>query len=171
MARASRHLEWLLERVNTQSSSPRPLRVFLIITTKLPFTGAITRRRCRGKTRRVVNTESEKEEEEFTRIPVKGHRVVSTRVAVEGPRVGSRERRGASFVLEKAIESPGVENVNRRGGCVYTNSVSALQPRLRSKRGRRAASTSEHLPRGIKPRDNAVRRTSDEISDDYSNSR
>jgi len=67
MARASRlALEWLLERVNTRFLStvtPAWPRAVLIITTKLPFVAAITRRRCRGKTPSILSGENEKERE------------------------------------------------------------------------------------------------------------
>lgn len=46
-------LEWFLERVNTRflsTATPAQPLAGLIITTKLPFVAAITRRRCRGKT-------------------------------------------------------------------------------------------------------------------------
>lgn len=59
-------LEWLLERVNTRflsTATPARPRAVLIITTKLPFVAAITRRRCRGRTPSIpsVGTERAKE--------------------------------------------------------------------------------------------------------------
>lgn len=121
-------LEWFLERVNTRflsTTTPAQPRAGLIITTKLPFVAAITRRRCRAKTpSTLVRRDGKRERDEGVRADagriVKGqHRRLVERHGLPTTRGPLRDRglnsaqecRGASPFqsLQKVKHNAGVK--------------------------------------------------------------